>query len=370
MAIFLDSKFLGHRATKAFQNDDHRGKTIDALLAKEKGDARPMRDVEDFIYYVRSQKQAVASLNLSSTTRTGNAQISKYYFAIHSMIKASCLLPTKYVYSISIEIFISACLKQSLIQEGADGKRYAVLGKFKDLDDVQSFDTFVQFVNAIDEICRSPKFRSKLVNAWKLQEYRRESFTKFVDDLFYVHSRIIVLRVDLYYNNATKDLVDGSDALDDLDRLVANMRHNSIFDDLLGSIFRVEYGLDRGVHIHSVFFFNGSIRNGLYHVHYAKLIGEYWKQHITQGKGDYWNVNAKIDEYKAKGICGIGLICASDELMINNLIGLVVHYVCKERQTIRLKDSPARKMIRKSCAPETFGVKRGRPRLAQTNSLC
>lgn len=370
MAIFLDSKFLGHRATKAFQNDDHRGKTIDALLAKEKGDARSMRDVEDFIYYVRSQKQAVASLNLSSTTRTGNAQISKYYFAIHSMIKASCLLPTKYVYSISIEIFISACLKQSLIQEGADGKRYAVLGKFKDLDDVQSFDTFVQFVNAIDEICRSPKFRNKLINAWKLQEYRRESFTKFVDDLFYVHSRIIVLRVDLYYNKATKDLVDGSDALDDLDRFVSNMRHNSIFDNLLGSIFRVEYGVDRGVHIHSIFFFNGSVRNGLYHVHYAKLIGEYWKQQVTQGKGDYWNVNAKIDEYKAKGICGIGLIGASDEHMINNLIGIVVHYVCKERQTIRLRDSPARKMIRKSRAPEAFAVKRGRPRLAQTNSLC
>ena len=339
------------------------------LKARKKDNSDFIRDVEDFVYYIRREKQAVVSLNMYSTTKMGNAIFSRYYFALHSMIKVVCLLPIKYVYSVSIEVFICTCLKQGVIREDVEGKRYAELGKFENLDDVQSYDAYVQFVNAIDETCRTPKIRRKLINALKLRGYREESFTKFVDDLFIAHSRIIVLRVDLYYKNKIKDSIDAADALDDLDHFVSNMRHNSIFDDLLGSIFRVEYGVDRGVHIHSIFFFNGSIRNGLFHVQYAKEIGEYWKLHVTHGKGDYWNVNSKIREFEAKGICGIGPIHFLDEHLIKNLNGLVVRYVCKESQSIRLKVAPARKMIRKSQAPEVLVIKRGRPRMVRTISM-
>ena len=72
-------------------------------------------------------------------------QSSRYYFALQSMTPCSMSLPTKIFILLTLEVFICACLEQGVIRQDVEGKRYAELGVWRILDDVQSYDAYVQF---------------------------------------------------------------------------------------------------------------------------------------------------------------------------------------------------------------------------------
>lgn len=181
-----------------------------------------------------------------------------------------------------------------------------------------------------------------------------------------VCARIVVLRVDLYYQKEYWDRINAQDAVADLDRLLENNRCNTLFRHRLGYIAKLEYGIEKGLHFHLVFFFDGSRRDGAKDIYLAQQIGEYWVNVITKGRGDYWNVNAHRHEYERKDIRGIGLINAHQIAQINNLKELVVGYLCKSSQFIRPKIGPDIRLIRRGNLPKMRPIKRGRPRKSQS----
>ena len=171
-----------------------------------------------------------------------------------------------------------------------------------------------------------------------VKNYR--SLLNYIDNLFQRHGRLLVLRVDLTYrkdvdNRFLNDIENWEkcwQAKKDREHLFRNMRSNKLFNHLLGYAWKLEFGSSKGWHYHTFFFFDGS---KLQHdVHLANMIGEYWVNVITQGRGLSFNCNLKKDDYKH---LGIGMINHYDTELIANLKNQVASYLTKSDDYTRLK---------------------------------
>lgn len=325
-----------------------------------------LKELELFVHEVLNAKQLSFLSVLKSDELNLSTRICEGFSRMHGFIHAVCQLPRQYIYTNCINLFIECCEELQWICDDVFNTRMNIVDF-----SVQSTSHWISFVRLLDLLFirgNRSEFQLKVQNAARLIRYRKRHYSSFIKALFDAHSRIIVLRIDFEYHKEIAKTVTLSEALDDLDHLVANMRSNTMFDHMLGYIFKVEYGVDRGIHIHSILFFNGAVRSGAKHIAHAMQIGEYWKNKITQGRGTYWNVNAKIDEYLQKGICGIGLIQWTQDSHISNLSNMLIHYVCKEQQSIRSESEPSRKMIRKQHFPKVDPMRIGRPRVLLVDS--
>ena len=93
-------------------------------------------------------------------------------------------------------------------------------------------------------------------------------------------------------------------------------------------------------------------------------MGKYWVDRITNGRGNYWNVNASADHYEKLGSLAIGVISWNDTDKIENLKKYVVGYLCKMDQYFSPKWGLKVKLFRRGNFPDIPDNKRGRPRKA------
>lgn len=357
-AVLLESTTVSFRQ----KNEINAIKTKYGKLMKN---SAYLEKLEFFVINVIKIRQMDLLLKLNRTDDHVPKWLRTGFIRMHGFLHAVCQLPRRYRYTNCINLFMEVCDELNLICNDVGDTRLATVDFNTELDD--HWTVFIELLNMLYRKGNSTEFKGMLMNTFRLINYREKEYKGFVQALFNAHSRVVVLRIDLEYQKAIARTVSLSEALDDLDHLVANMRSNAMFNHMLGYIFKVEYGVDRGIHIHSILFFNGAKRNGANHIGHAKQIGEYWKNMITQGRGTYWNVNARIEHYRQKGICGIGLIHWHECDLQANLLDMVIHYVCKEQQMIRSDAEPYRKIIRKQHFPKINEVRRGRPRAFMTD---
>lgn len=143
---------------------------------------------------------------------------------------------------------------------------------------------------------------------------------QLIEALFRRRVRLNVLRVDLGYLSDHPASLE--QAKQDFSRFLNNHRNNSIFQDLEGYIWHLEWAFQTGYHWHVLLFFNGSERwRDAYIAHQA---GKYWVQTITQGRGRYHNCNADKNKYRQ---LGIGMISAHDSDKRAVLEGKVLEYL-------------------------------------------
>lgn len=166
----------------------------------------------------------------------------------------------------------------------------------------------------------------------KLDDWDRRSETnlarlkQYLDALFDKYARIVTVRVDLYHHGAIIEPAEVSevlkraenasakdsvaylagndeeivgnalarvgieDVMRDRDRLFANMRGKpSLFEHMVGHVWRIEYARVGGYHLHCALFFDGSkIKQ---HEWIAQQICDYWRDVITKGRGYAHNCN-------------------------------------------------------------------------------
>ena len=210
--------------------------------------------------------------------------------------------------------------------------------------------------------------KSPLLNA-KLLEYKREAqrncdeLEAYIDRIFSHYSNLLVMRVDLAYQKGLDVSLETLES--DLKRFHSNRRHNALFNDMLGYVTKIEYGIDKKIHVHALFFFNG-------HKHREDItigwcIGEYWVNTIatwtanSQPTGIYWNCNRHKEQY-AK--LGIGDIHYTDVEKRQNLME-AVRYLCKKTtQMIKPHHAPMTKLLRRGQFKVLDTPKLGRPRNA------
>lgn len=85
----------------------------------------------------------------------------------------------------------------------------------------------------------------------------------------------------------------------DLELFLKNMRTNPQFELMIYYVWKLECGLQKGLHIQCLFFFNRS--QDQENINMATLVGEYWNT-ITEGKGLYHICNTYETMYNKTGI--------------------------------------------------------------------
>ncbi|WP_334033303.1 YagK/YfjJ domain-containing protein [Burkholderia orbicola] len=168
--------------------------------------------------------------------------------------------------------------------------------------------------------------RKKLDNWDRRSETNRARLKQYVNALFDSCARIVTVRVDFYHHAAIIDpaevndilkqaedvsaketaaylsgndeemvgnalaRVDIKEVMRDRDRLFANMRGKpSLFQHMIGHVWRIEYARVGGYHLHCALFFDGS--KVQQHEWIAQQICDYWRDVITKGRGYAHNCN-------------------------------------------------------------------------------
>lgn len=236
------------------------------------------------------------------------------------------------------------------------------------------------FISHVRKVLRSKKFRIKEAN-W-LGEYRRrmKSVKAYVDGLFSIYSKLLVIRIDLYQekfmaNELQRRCDEGWQPPDgelqalqiNVDRLLHNRRHNAIFKECVGYLIKQEYASIRGWHAHAIFFFNGqAVENDSF---YSVVIGDYWRNVITDGKGAYRAANRSENKAEYQ-YCGIGVIDHRNTAKRDILINKVIDYLAKSDLHVRCQGYAGQKLLRKGVLPATSTRNAGRPRLKSHTSIC
>lgn len=161
---------------------------------------------------------------------------------------------------------------------------------------------FNECVDKIRQDVKSERFQSRLNSYQRSSNKNYKELTRYIEELFGRYSRLLVLRVDLSYSKENSKTTQAV-AKQDRERLFGNARSNKLFDDMVGYIWKLEHGPDKGFHYHMMFFYDGSkVRED---ITLAKRVGEYWAEVVTKGRGLYFNCNAiKLDYHT----CGIGMV--------------------------------------------------------------
>lgn len=316
--------------------------------------------------------------------RSGNADSKDYdrtslattYFQlVPSFVEVVNVLSPMYEYSERINVFISCCGSMGLLTKRLDWKNIWLDQKKKDhrFGGDSAAEIFNILVNEIRSEWKAQGLQAK-VNKRKTEANERYvDYCKYVDSLFAEHkghARLIVLRIDLNYDKQFANNMSVFDIRDDLNQLLKNKRHNfSVLGSMKGYIAKLEYGVDKGFHWHTLFFFDGSERKGASHSYMAEAIGKYWNTVITKDRGAYWNVNNNADHYDRLARRGIGVINWDDAKLISNLKEFVVGYLCKMDQFIKpILDSNVKleskvRLLRRGDFPKKRPNKQGRPRM-------
>ena len=264
-----------------------------------------------------------------------SALAQRYFLCLPDFVEVASCLSDRYVYCEQIEVFKHACRSLDVFDR-------TLFEHWDERSDLQANIAGGSRQQLFNEIC------GRIRTAWVMEGYRKrqaerksdakkrlEEFTKYPMRLFPGCAQLVVLRIDLFYRKDIAHQYELKDLQVDVKHLLDNKRGSKELAFMKGYIVKFEYGVDKGFHAHFLVFLDGSRRKGSSHVYLTKKLGEYWKNTITKGRGDYWNCNAEAENYDRLNRRGIGKIHRSEEVLISNLKNYVIAYLCKMDQFIR-----------------------------------
>jgi hypothetical protein len=205
------------------------------------------------------------------------------------------------------------------------------------------------FLQDLVQRLSAPAFRLQVNQQQSQMNRTYRAMCEYVDALFATHARLVVIRLDFSYQ---QEADVGLDQLErDLKRFYDSTAYVPLFNHMVGHILKIEYGLEKGLHVHGLLFFDGSKRKGSSDVYLAKQIGQHWSDTIVGAQGRYWNCHDDKAHYTRLGLLGIGDIHYSDATEIQNL-KRIVEYLCKRGQFIKPIDTPKTRLVRKGNTPK------------------
>lgn len=149
-----------------------------------------------------------------------------------------------------------------------------------------------------DEVIK-PEFRQELRKYQRNSVKNLKGITNYIQHLFNQHARLLVIRLDLSWAKVHTGSITPEIARQQRQQLLRNMKRNRLFKHVLGMVWKLEYGPDRGFHYHTLFFLDGNKTRS--DISICTQFGEYWAKVITKGKGTYFNCNAQHERYEKPG---------------------------------------------------------------------
>ena len=198
-----------------------------------------------------------------------------------------------------------------------------------------SYLLFNEFVKTIRERGNSQEFKERVKQRARKSDDNTHSAIRYVNQLFEVYSRLLMVRVDVSYYKNYFQIVTPEMTRKHRQSLLNNLGVKSVFKDCVGYIWKLEYGQSKGFHYHFIFFFDGSKRHKDKHI--ADQIGLYWINDITEGLGIYHNANKNRYPKKATG-----MIKHDDMVKRSYLTEIVIPYLTKQEQYLMAKQDGMR----------------------------
>lgn len=242
---------------------------------------------------------------------------------------------------------------------------------------IQGYEPDVlHFVHALNHFAvlarkqaRSPEFINTVRNFKRSEHNNFEGLATLVKRLFDNHARLLVVRIDLGFKKycpllsaepgrTVPQAHDYASAKATFQGLLRAMRAKSgCFEHLLAYAWKAEIGMERGIHFHTVAFFDGAkVRQDAV---YGELMGKYWVNDITQGEGHYYNCNRDKTNYRE---CGVGMINHSDIDKRQILHRRVLPYLTKSRSLLKTQFGKQYRSFGRSEIPNGKDGKKGRKR--------
>lgn len=238
------------------------------------------------------------------------------------------------------------------------------------LDLVECIRGLNRFVAAVRDHTSTKAFSREIAAHARAANKNYSGLLGYIDALFGRYSRLLVLRIDFAYGKGKFEIEELSDSRDRLDvlnlvskqiishraELISYLKNKCPELGVVGYVWKLEYGREKGHHYHMMFFLDGSkVRQDIV---IAKWIGEYWNNVITLGKGVYYNCNGDKSKYK---FCGVGMINHDESDKVSNLKKAAV-YLAKVDRYISACMPENKRTFGKGGAPKGNCRSVGRPR--------
>ena len=209
-------------------------------------------------------------------------------------------------------------------------------------------------------VINGAEFKDELNQHVRSSNKNYKSLVGYIDSLFKLRSRLLVLRVDFGYKKpevtkSAREPVDLYDVKRHREKLFREVKNKLIAGAFVGYCWKLEYGLSKSYHYHCIIFLDGSkVRED---ISLGRMIGELWCEKITSGKGVYYNCNYKKHSYRS---CGIGMVSHDDVEMRCNLLK-AASYLTKVEFYIRIALDGVGRCFGRGEMPK-LGRRLGRPR--------
>ena len=336
-----------------------------------------LRQIEDFVRLLENTDDTLLlpHKRISKFDRKGfdKTRLLEKHFS-HKIFEFIPTIPRRNRYSQRVELFFDVVSEhiQMLQNTGAGLGRWIPYNNSLNGPYIDGVNAVIQ---EIRKRAKAPEFRKLIARGTEKRKRQLLGMQLLVDTLFEKYARLLVVRVDLAYgaeahaeNSAKSEQNPGADvemALEHRQRLMNAMRHKTkVFEHCVGYITKLEQGQLGNSHLHTIFFFDGSyVKSDFY---YAKEIGEYWLNTITEKKGRYHNChqnNANPNKNR-----GIGMMSHDETNRIDELKYTVLPYLAKEPQMVLVTPIKRIATITHSNLPVVAGVKKlGRKRRCSNN---
>lgn len=198
----------------------------------------------------------------------------------------------------------------------------------------------------------------------------RESIEELVRGVYQVRARVLVLRLDLGYrhNGYTFDGKPSNVCQAARENIDLICKHRNQFvkhlrkkfkKSLLGYVWRLEYGEQKGYHLHVLIMLDGNMHQQ--DVAICRNLGEHWSSQITSKKGVYYNCNARKSKYLNLAIGMTNYANFMDKPGIDNII----NYFVKDDWLFQVKARKGHLTMSRSEVPKQEETPRGRKRTKQ-----
>jgi hypothetical protein len=238
----------------------------------------------------------------------------------------------RFIFNPSIELFLACCSKLGLRQGISDIRALAL--SMREKSQFELADDLIKMI-----VTNADRTYQVAWGDWRRKFRDRERhMTQVVEELGGVHSKLMVLRLNLFYKGSESTTVTPQWAQRNFARLLNNSRRNyGLFRDLVGYIWNFSFSVEQGFHHQLVLFLSGdSVEgNGAY---YADCIGQYWHQQITNKDGAYYNYNAGHRDFDLLGINLVDMSHAESRADLLKMLRSGVVFSDFEMQSKDLRD--------------------------------
>lgn len=228
-----------------------------------------------------------------------------------------------------------------------------------DVNHPYSRRTMAHVAYVIRRVCSSRKFRSLVNNDTRNAKENYLSCANLMIDVLKEDARILVLRLDLYFEGDARILSESEAAKTAYDKFLRNLREGEIVPDVLAYIGKREMGLEKRIHYHVLVALDGDEHRNAFQL--TEQLVRFWVHDCVGGSSLASAFNCWPRRHELEYNC-MGLLHYSDSRMLMGL-RLALEYLCKEGAHILVSEHMGRN-LRKSIRPKARvdASRRGAPR--------